>query len=119
MFVETQEINAQELRGNVAEVNRSERRPVRLRVVHNVDREREAQAIILRLLLTERPSELRIEAVMARIGEPELAGRAVAALIEAGLVMRIDEYVLATAAAVGFHHLRPYMSRPRPELRSA
>lgn len=115
MFVQTQDIDAIELRDEVAEANRSETvrpiRPVRLRVVHDVDREREAQAIILRLLLTERPSELRIEAVLARIGEPELAARAVEALVEAGLVIRIDEYVLATAAAVSFQSLRPYMSQ--------
>gem|GEM_PF-3159980 len=86
-------------------------RPVRLRVVHDADREREAQAIILRLLLTERPAELRTCAVMARIGQPELAARAVAALVDAGLVVEIDEYVLATAAAASFHRLRPYMSR--------
>lgn len=118
MFVQTHDIDAQELRDQVAEVNTSERRPV-LRVIHNVDREREAQAIILRLVLSERPSELRTCAVMARIGEPELATRAIAELVEAGLILRIDEYVLATAAAVSFHHLRPYMSRPHPELRSA
>lgn len=112
MFVQTQDIDAIELRDGVAEANRSERtRPVRLRVVHDVDREREAQAIVLRLLLTERPSELRTCAVMARIGEPELAARAVEALVDAGLVIRIDEYVLATAAAVSFQRLRPYASR--------
>ena len=74
--------------------------------VHDADREREAQAIILRLVLTERPSELRIEAVMARIGEPHLAARAIPALVEAGLLLKIDEYVLATTAAVDFHELR-------------
>jgi hypothetical protein len=100
------------LRDEATETNRSERmRPVRLRVVHDVDREREAQAIILRLVLAERPSELRIEAMIARIGEPELAGRAIEALVEAGLVIRVDEYVLATAAAAGFQRLRPYLSR--------
>ncbi|HEY2477220.1 MAG TPA: hypothetical protein VGI17_00645 [Solirubrobacterales bacterium] len=86
-------------------------RPARLRVVHDVDRENEAQAIILRLVLAERPSELRIEAVMARIGEPALAGRAVEALVDAGLVIRIDEYVLATAAAARFDRLRSSMPR--------
>jgi hypothetical protein len=111
MFVQTQDISARELRGEVAEVDRIERiRPVHLRVVHDADREREAQAIILRLVLAERPSELRIEAVMARIGEPRLAARAVAALVEAGLVIRIDEYVLATAAAARLDRLRPFMS---------
>ena len=100
------------LREEIAEPNRDERpRPVRLRVVHDVDREHEAQAIILRLLLTERPSELRTCAVMARIGEPELATRAIDALVDAGLVIRIDEYVLATAAAVRFHGLRNSMAR--------
>lgn len=115
MFVETQEIDATKLRDEVAETNRSTTlrpaRPVRLRVVHDADREREAQAIILRLLLTERPSELRIEAVMARIGEPRLAAGAIEALADAGLVIRIDEYVLATAAAVRFDRLRPYLAR--------
>jgi hypothetical protein len=112
MFVQTQDIDAIELRDEVVEVERSERqRPVRLRIVHDVDREREAQAIILRLVLTERPAELRIEAVMARLGEPALAGRAVDALVEAGLLWRIDEYVLATAAAVSFNQLRSFMSR--------
>lgn len=111
MFVETQDINAIGLRDEVAEANRSTAaRPVRLRVVHDADREREAQAIILRLLLTERPAELRIEAVMARIGRPRLAARAIAALVDAGLVIRVDEYVLATAAAVSFHRLRSCMS---------
>lgn len=92
-------------------------RPVRLRVVHDVDRdrdrerEREAQAIILRLLLAERPAELRTCAVLARIGEPKLAARAVGALVDAGLVIRIDEYLLATAAAVSFQSLRPSMAR--------
>ena len=81
------------------------RRPV-LRIVHDADREREAQAIILRLVLTERPAELRIEAVMARIGDPHLAARAITALVEAGLMLKIDEYVLATTAAVDFHELR-------------
>lgn len=110
MFVETQDIKAIELRDEIAEANRSEGpRPALLRVVHDVDREREAQAIILRLLLTERPAELRIEAVTARIGRPELAARAIEALVDAGLVIRIDEYVLATAAAVSLHRLRPYL----------
>jgi hypothetical protein len=93
-----------DLRGGVAEVEPSER-PV-LRIVHDADREREAQAIILRLVLTERPAELRIEAVMARIGDPHLAARAITALVEAGLMLKIDEYVLATTAAVDFHELR-------------
>ena len=113
MFVQTKDIDARELRDGVAEVSRGVRRlPVRLRVVHDVDREREAQAIILRLVLTERPAELRIEAVIARIGEPKLAARAVAALVESGLMLRIDEYVLATAAAVRFDHLRPFLALP-------
>jgi hypothetical protein len=112
MFVQTEDIDAIGLRDEVAEANRSERtRPVRLRVVHDADREREAQAIILRLLLAERPAELRTCAVMARIGEPRLAARAIEDLVEAGLVIRIDEYVLATAAAVRFHRLRTDMSR--------
>jgi hypothetical protein len=104
MFVETHDIDAMGLRGGVAEVEPSER-PV-LRIVHDADREREAQAIILRLVLTERPAELRIEAVMARIGNPHLAARAITALVEAGLMLKIDEYVLATSAAVDFHELR-------------
>lgn len=112
MFVQTQDIDALGLRDEVAEANRSERtRPVRLRVVHDVDREQEAQAIILRLILAERPSELRTCAVIARIGEPELAGRAIEALVDAGLVIRVDEYVLATAAAVRFQGLRSYLSQ--------
>ncbi|MBS1889473.1 MAG: hypothetical protein JSU06_20035 [Actinobacteria bacterium] len=82
----------------------SERRPL-LRVVHDADREREAQAIILRLVLTERPAELRTCAVMARIGDPEMAGRAITALVEAGLLLKVDEYVLATTAAVDLHAL--------------
>jgi hypothetical protein len=94
-----------DLRGGVAEVEQNEQRPV-LRIVHDADREREAQAIILRLVLTERPAELRIEAVMARIGEPHLAARAITALVEAGLMLKIDEYVLATTAAVDFNELR-------------
>jgi hypothetical protein len=106
MFVQTDDIDAIELRDGVAEVKPSELRPVRLRVVHDRDKEREAQAIILRLVLTERPAELRTCAVMARIGEPELAARAVASLIEAGLLLKVDEYVLATAAAVDFNQLR-------------
>ena len=109
MFVQTQDIDAIELRDAVAEANRIERKPVRLRVVHDVDREREAQAIILRLVLSERPSELRTAAVMARIGEPELATRAIDGLVEAGLLVRIDEYVLGTAAAVRFDRLRSHM----------
>jgi hypothetical protein len=112
MFVQTQEIDAIELRDAVAEANQIERRrPVRLRVVHDIDREREAQAIILRLILAERPAELRTEAVLARIGEPELASRAIDALVDVGLLVRIDEYLLATAAAVRFNSFRPYMSR--------
>jgi hypothetical protein len=94
-----------DLRGGVAEVEPNESRPV-LRIVHDADREREAQAIILRLVLTERPAELRIEAVMARIGDPHLAARAITALVEAGLMLKIDEYVLATTAAVDFNELR-------------
>ena len=86
-------------------MEQNEQRPV-LRIVHDADREREAQAIILRLVLTERPAELRIEAVMARIGDPHLAARAITALVEAGLMLKIDEYVLATTAAVDFHELR-------------
>jgi hypothetical protein len=104
MFVETHDIDALEPRDSVAEVKRNER-PVRLRIVHDADREREAQAIILRLVLTERPSELRIEAVMARIGDVELAARAITTLVEGGLLLKIDEYVLATAAAVSFHDI--------------
>jgi hypothetical protein len=106
MFVQTDDIDAIELRDSVAEVKPSELRPVRLRVVHDRDKEREAQAIILRLVLTERPAELRTCAVMARIGEPELAARAVASLIEAGLLLKVDEYVLATTTAVDFNELR-------------
>lgn len=112
MFVETEDINAIKLRDQVAETGRSApARPVRLRVVHDVDREREAQAVILRLLLAERPSELRIEAVMARIGEPRLAARAIEGLVESGLALRVDEYVMATAAAERFHRLRAHLSR--------
>ncbi len=79
---------------------------MRLRVVHDIDKEREAQAIILRLVLTERPAELRTCAVMARIGDPELSARAITGLIEAGLLLKVDEYLLATAAAVDFNELR-------------
>ena len=104
MFVETHDIDAMEPRDNVAEVKQSER-PVRLRIVHDADREREAQAIIMRLVLSERPSELRIEAVMARIGDVELAARAITTLVEGGLLLKIDEYVMATAAAVSFHEV--------------
>jgi len=92
-----------EPRDTVAEVKRSERPALRL--VHDADREREAQAIILRLVLTERPSELRIEAVIARIGDVELAVRAITTLVEGGLLLKIDEYVLATAAAVSFREI--------------
>jgi hypothetical protein len=93
-------------RDGVAEVERNEgRRPV-LRVVHDADREREAQAIILRLVLTERPAELRLEAVMARIGDVQMAARAITALVEAGLLLKVDEYVLATSTAVSFNELR-------------
>jgi hypothetical protein len=105
MFVETHDIDAIELREEIAEVETSERRPI-LRIVHDADREREAQKIILRLVLTERPAELRIEAVMARIGDVEMAARAITALVEAGLLLKIDEYVLATATAVNFNELR-------------
>jgi hypothetical protein len=104
MFVETEDIHAMELRDEVAEVKQSERRPV-LRVVHDADREREAQAIILRLVLTERPAELRLEAVMARIGDVEMAARAITVLVGSGLLLKIDEYVLATTAAVELHAL--------------
>jgi hypothetical protein len=104
MFVETHDIDAIGLRDGIAEVEKSER-PV-LRIVHDADREREAQAIILRLVLTERPAELRIEAVMARIGDVEMAARAITALVEAGLLLKIDEYVLATTTAVNFNELR-------------
>jgi len=104
MFVETHEIDAMEPRDTVAEVQRSER-PARLRLVHDADREREAQAIILRLVLSERPSELRIEAVIARIGNVELAVRAITTLVEGGLLLKIDQYVMATAAAVSFHDI--------------
>jgi hypothetical protein len=104
MFVETHDIDAIELREEIAEVETSER-PI-LRIVHDADREREAQKIILRLVLTERPAELRIEAVMARIGDVEMAARAITALVEAGLLLKIDEYVLATATAVNFNELR-------------
>ncbi|HVT00373.1 MAG TPA: hypothetical protein VHE08_07645 [Solirubrobacterales bacterium] len=99
-----------ELRDAVAETNRIEpRRVVPLRVVHDIDREREAEAIILRLVLAERPAELRTVAVMARIGEPDLATRAIDSLVEAGLLCRIDEYVLATAAAARFDRLRSHL----------
>lgn len=111
MFVQTHDIDAIELRDSVAEAEQGERRPVRLRVVHDIDREREAQAIILRLVLAERPAELRIEAVLMRLGDIDLARRAVDALVEDGLLIRIDEYVLATSAAVGFHQLRSEMAR--------
>jgi hypothetical protein len=106
MFVQTDDIDAIELRDSVAEVERNERRPVRLRVVHDSDKEREAQAIILRLVLTERPAELRIEAVMARIGDVQLAARAITVLVGSGLLLKIDEYVLATTAAVDFNEFR-------------
>ena len=104
MFVETHDIHAIEPRDRVAEVKHSER-PI-LRIVHDADREREAQAIILRLVLTERPAELRIEAVMARIGDVEMAARAIQVLVDSGLLLKIDEYVLATTTAVEFHQLR-------------
>jgi hypothetical protein len=103
MFVQTHDIDEIGLRDENAEVERE--RPV-LRVVHDADREREAQAIILRLILTERPAELRIEAVMARIGEVELAARAITALVEDRLLLKVDEYLLATTTAVNFHELR-------------
>jgi hypothetical protein len=103
MFVQTHDIDEIGLRDENAEVERE--RPV-LRVVHDADREREAQAIILRLILTERPAELRIEAVMARIGEVELAAQAITALVEDGLLLKIDDYLLATTTAVNFHELR-------------
>ncbi|MBS1860075.1 MAG: hypothetical protein JSS68_00015 [Actinobacteria bacterium] len=86
-------------------MEQSEQRPV-LRIVHDADREREAQAIILRLVLTERPAELRTCAVMARIGDVEMAARAITALVEAGLLLKVDEYVLATSTAVNFNELR-------------
>ena len=105
MFVETHDIDAIGLRDGIAEVEQSERRPI-LRIVHDADREREAQKIILRLVLTERPAELRIEAVMARVGDVEMAARAITALVEAGLLLKIDEYVLATTTAVNFNELR-------------
>src|ERR1700761_334266 len=104
MFVETHDIDAMDLRGGVAEVEHDQRRPV-LRVVHDADREREAQAIILRLVLSERPAELRLEAVMARIGDVELAARAITTLVNSGLLLKIDEYVLATTTAVNFNAL--------------
>jgi hypothetical protein len=104
MFVETHDIDAIGPRDNVAEVKQGEGR-ARLRLVHDADREKEAQAIILRLVLTERPSELRIEAVIARIGDVDLAVRAITALVEGGLLLKVDEYVMATAAAVSFHEV--------------
>jgi hypothetical protein len=104
MFVQTHDIDENELRDSVAEEARSER-PA-LRVVHDVDREREAQAIILRLVLSETPAELRIEAVLARVGDVDLGVRVVTALVEAGLLLKIDEYVLATTTAVDLHQLR-------------
>jgi hypothetical protein len=94
-----------EPRDGVAEVKHNEGRPV-LRIVHDADREREAQAIILRLVLTERPAELRLEAVMARIGDVEMAARAITVLVESGLLLKVDEYVLATSTAVNFNKLR-------------
>jgi hypothetical protein len=106
MFVQTEDIDAIGPRDSVAEVERNERGPVRLRIVHDRDKEREAQAIILRLVLTERPAELRTCAVMARIGDPELAARAITALVGAGLLLKVDEYVLATTTAVDFNELR-------------
>jgi hypothetical protein len=106
MFVQTEDIDAIELRDSVAEVKPSELRPVRLRVVHDRDKEREAQAIILRLVLTERPAELRTCAVMARIGDVEMAARAITVLVDSGLLLKVDEYVLATSTAVNFHVLR-------------
>jgi hypothetical protein len=105
MFVQTHDIDAIDLRDGVAEVERTERRPA-LRVVHDADREREAQAIILRLVLTERPAELRLDAVMARIGDAQMAARAITVLVESGLLLKIDEYVLATTTAVNFDELR-------------
>jgi hypothetical protein len=104
MFVERHDIDAIGLRDEVAEVEQSER-PV-LRIVHDADREREAQAIILRLVLTERPAELRTCAVMARIGDVEMAARAITVLVDSGLLLKVDEYVLATTTAVNFHQLR-------------
>ena len=90
-------------RDNVAEVEQNER-PV-LRIVHDAERDQEAQAIIMRLVLAERPSELRIEAVMARIGDVQLAARAITTLVLGGLLLKVDEYVLATAAAVSLHSI--------------
>jgi hypothetical protein len=43
--------------------------------------------------------------VIARIGNVELAVRAITTLVEGGLLLKVDEYVLATAAAVSFHHI--------------
>jgi hypothetical protein len=106
MFVQTHDVDAIGLRDGVAEVEPNEKRPVRLRIVHDIDREREAQAIILRLVLVERTAELRTLAVMARIGDPELAARAITALVEAELLIKVDEYLLATATAVNFNVLR-------------
>ena len=74
-------------------------------MVHDVDRDREAQGVILRLVLSETPAELRIEAVLARVGDVDLGVRAVTALVETGLLLKIDEYVLATTTAVDLHQL--------------
>ncbi len=93
-------------RDRIAEGEHKEARRPLLRVVHDAAREREAQAIILRLVLTERPAELRLEAVMARIGDVQMAARAITALVEAGLLLKVDEYVLATSTAVSFDELR-------------
>jgi hypothetical protein len=105
MFVQTHEVDAIGLRDGVVEAERDERRPVRLRVVHDIDRDRTAQATILRLVLSETPAELRIEAVLARVGDVDLGVRAVTALVEAGLLLKIDEYVLATTTAVELHQV--------------
>ena len=90
MFVQTHDIDAIEFHDDADQSEVERARPV-LRVVHDADREREAQAIILRLVLAERPAELRIEAVMARIGDQRAHVRVLAPALNSRLAHWVSD----------------------------
>jgi hypothetical protein len=72
--------------------------------------DRRGQAKVLSLVLSNRPSELTLEEIEREVGEEIAIDRAVAGLVDVGLVCTLDDSVLATAAAVRFSRLEPLVA---------
>jgi hypothetical protein len=72
--------------------------------------DRRGQARVLALVLSHRPSELTLGEIASEVGEEVAIDRAVAGLVDVGLVCTLDDSVLATPAAVRFNRLEPLVA---------